>query len=135
MFEDYGDAILGGLAIGAAAVLLLFTVGYPVGISGFLSKAMTGSVLKAGWRLSFLAGMLLVAFVLGAQGGSGFVKSFGVEVWQLALGAFFVGAGARLAGGCTSGHSLCGMGRLDTDSIVATVVFIVSGAATVALFG
>ena len=57
-------AILGGALIGGAASLALLKVGYPVGISGFLSKAI-GTPGSAGWRLSFLGGMLIVALVVG----------------------------------------------------------------------
>jgi uncharacterized membrane protein YedE/YeeE len=40
-----------------------------------------------------------------------------------------VGFGARLGGGCTSGHGVCGIARLSKRSIVATVVFM--GAAVI----
>ncbi len=134
MFDDYGSALLGGALIGGAASLLLFKVGYPVGISGYLSQAM-GSPRKASWRWSFLAGMLAVGLWGGASGEGYLVESLGVGSGKLIIGAALVGAGARIAGGCTSGHSLCGMGRLDRDSIVATLVFIIAGAGTVFAFG
>ena len=134
MFDTYGMAILGGALIGGSASLLLFKVGYPVGISGYLSKAMSVPS-KADWRWGFLAGMLAVGLIGGLASKGWLVDSLGVESWKLILGAIFVGAGARIAGGCTSGHSLCGMARLDRDSIVATLVFIAAGAGAVAIFG
>ena len=42
-----------------------------------------------------------------------------------------VGVGTQLGSGCTSGHGICGIGRLSKRSIFATVVFIVSGAVAV----
>jgi len=64
----------------------------------------------------------------------------GLRAWpsphQLALLVFsglLVGLGARLAGGCTSGHGVCGVGRLSPRSIVATSLFVATGALTVAL--
>ena len=39
--------------------------------------------------------------------------------------------GTRLAGGCTSGHGVCGISRLSQRSIVATVSFLAAGVATV----
>jgi hypothetical protein len=42
-----------------------------------------------------------------------------------------VGLGTRLGGGCTSGHGICGIGRLSTRSISATVIFMVVAAITV----
>ena len=134
MLDTYGMAILGGVLIGGSASLLLFKIGYPVGISGYLSKAMSDP-RKADWRWGFLVGMLLVGLVGGFAIEGSLVDSLGVEQWKLILGAICVGAGARIAGGCTSGHSLCGMGRLDRDSIVATLVFIAAGAGTVLIFG
>ena len=127
-------AILGGALIGGAASLALFKVGYPVGISGFWSKAI-GTPGSAGWRLSFLGGMLIVALVVGVVQEGALVTALDGDLWKVIVGAACVGLGARLAGGCTSGHSLCGMARMDRDSIVATLVFIGAGALTVIVFG
>ena len=49
------------------------------------------------------------------------------------VAGLLVGFGTRLAGGCTSGHGICGMARLSARSIVATVIFMVVAIATVAL--
>ena len=127
-------AILGGALIGGAASLALLKMGYPVGISGFLSKAI-GTPGSAGWRLSFLGGMLIVALVVGVVQEGALVTALDGDLWKVIVGAACVGLGARLAGGCTSGHSLCGMARMDRDSIVATLVFIGAGALTVIVFG
>ncbi|EQM50449.1 sulfur transport family protein, partial [Vibrio parahaemolyticus VPCR-2010] len=37
----------------------------------------------------------------------------------------------RLGNGCTSGHGICGMGRLSKRSIVATCVFMAVAGLTV----
>ena len=42
--------------------------------------------------------------------------------------ADLVGFGARVGSGCTSGHGVCGIGRLSLRSIVATTTFILTGA-------
>jgi uncharacterized protein len=47
------------------------------------------------------------------------------------VAGLLVGFGTRMAGGCTSGHGVCGIARLSTRSIVATIVFMTSGIATV----
>jgi uncharacterized protein len=44
-----------------------------------------------------------------------------------------VGFGARLGGGCTSGHGVCGIARLSKRSIAATMVFMGTAVVTVAL--
>lgn len=45
------------------------------------------------------------------------------------LGGFLVGFGGRMAGGCTSGHGLSGIGRLQVGSVAATAAFFAGGAA------
>jgi uncharacterized membrane protein YedE/YeeE len=44
-----------------------------------------------------------------------------------------VGFGTRLGGGCTSGHGICGIGRLSMRSIAATIVFMTTAVITVAI--
>ncbi|GBD27791.1 hypothetical protein HRbin30_03147 [bacterium HR30] len=47
----------------------------------------------------------------------------------LALGGVLVGFGTRMAGGCTSGHGLSGVSRLEPGSLVATAAFFGAGIA------
>jgi uncharacterized protein len=42
-------------------------------------------------------------------------------------GGFFVGFGARYAGGCTSGHAISGLADLQLPSLVAVIGFFVGG--------
>ena len=51
----------------------------------------------------------------------------------LIIAGFLVGFGARLGNGCTSGHGICGMGRLSVRSIIATSTFMLTGFITVYL--
>jgi uncharacterized protein len=51
----------------------------------------------------------------------------------LAAAGLLVGFGTILGSGCTSGHGVCGMGRRSARSLVATLVFMGFGVATVAL--
>lgn len=133
--HDYVNGLIGGTLLGLAALFLRLTVGSPLGISGFLSKALSFKPKVADWRLSFIAGMGLVAALLPLTYPVAVAETLGGELWFICLAGALVGAGARVAGGCTSGHSLCGMGSLETDSIVATLIFIASGVATVFLLG
>lgn len=48
-------------------------------------------------------------------------------------GGLLVGIGVRLGSGCTSGHGVCGIGRLSPRSLVATLTFMATGIATVYL--
>ena len=50
---------------------------------------------------------------------------------SVVLGGLLVGFGVRMAGGCTSGHGVCGMARLSPRSITATVVFMAMAAIVV----
>ena len=47
-----------------------------------------------------------------------------IEWWRLLLGGVLVGIGARMGGGCTSGHGICGIASLEKVSVVATVIFL-----------
>lgn len=47
------------------------------------------------------------------------------------IGGFFVGFGARYAGGCTSGHTIMGLSTLQWPSFVATCCFMIGGLAMV----
>ena len=52
---------------------------------------------------------------------------------MVAFAGLLVGIGTRIGGGCTSGHGVCGIGRLSVRSIVATVTFVLAGMVLVAL--
>jgi uncharacterized protein len=39
-------------------------------------------------------------------------------------GGLLVGFGTRMAGGCTSGHGVCGIARISPRSIAATLIFM-----------
>ena len=54
--------------------------------------------------------------------------------WLVIIAAgLLVGFGARLGGGCTSGHGVCGIARLSKRSIVATMIFMGAAVIVVAL--
>jgi uncharacterized membrane protein YedE/YeeE len=46
---------------------------------------------------------------------------------MLVVGGFFVGFGARYAGGCTSGHAIMGISDLQVPSMIATASFMAGG--------
>ncbi len=126
-------ALFGGILIGAAALLLLLVGGKIAGISGIV--AGIGGQPDKGWRIAFVAGLVLVPFVLF---GSDWVTAPSLERFsapRLILAGLLVGIGARLGNGCTSGHGICGMGRLSKRSLVATLVFMAAGISTVTILG
>ena len=54
---------------------------------------------------------------------------------QVLAAGLLVGLGTRIGSGCTSGHGVCGIGRLSIRSLVATLVFVGSGMLTVFFSG
>lgn len=58
--------------------------------------------------------------------GPNMVSNFG-SIFILLLGGFFVGFGARYAGGCTSGHAISGLSNLQFPSLIAVVGFFIGG--------
>jgi uncharacterized membrane protein YedE/YeeE len=126
------SALLGGGLIGIAASLLWLVSGRVAGISGILGGVLIPARGDVAWRLWFLGGLLLagaVAAVLAPDALGSSPRSLPL----LVLAGLLVGAGTRLGNGCTSGHGVCGVSRLASRSIVATVTFIATGIAAVVL--
>ena len=126
-------ALLGGLLIGGGALLLLIVGGRIAGISGIV--AGIGAQPDKGWRIAFVAGLLLVPLLLFSTRLAEAPSLESFSAVRLALAGLLVGLGTRLGNGCTSGHGICGMGRFSLRSVVATLVFIAAGIATVTLLG
>jgi uncharacterized membrane protein YedE/YeeE len=80
-----------------------------------------------GWRLAFLAGLALGGLVLTAQLPTDLHASRPIII----VAGLLVGLGARLGGGCTSGHGVCGLGRRSPRSLVAVLTFMATAFLTV----
>jgi uncharacterized protein len=127
---NWFNGLLGGILIGLSATLLLAANGRIAGISGILNGAI--SFVKAEvWRWYFLVGMLLggalYEFVLAAQP----TPRSSFAPWAMVIGGFLVGFGTNMGNGCTSGHGVCGLGRLSVRSFVAVCTFLIVGIVTV----
>ncbi len=125
--------LAGGALIGLAAAIMLLGLGRIAGVSGIVGRAvgLTDGSLDRASAWSFVVGLPLGALIVGWTIG-GNVPSFAGPV-PLVIAGLLVGFGTRLGSGCTSGHGVCGVSRLSQRSIVATVVFMASGIATVAV--
>ena len=125
-------ALLGGLLIGLAAVLLLALNGRIAGVSGIaaglLARPHTTHRL---WRVLFLAGLVLGAWLYAALGGPVPAARPSPGGGWLVVAGLLAGFGTAMAGGCTSGHGVCGLARLSLRSLVAVAVFLGCGFATV----
>lgn len=123
-------ALVGGILIGAASVWLLAANGRMAGISGILHGLVARVPGDAQWRAWFIAGLLAAGFLWHALGLAPAPRQgFGLG-WAIAAG-LLVGYGTRLGSGCTSGHGVCGLGRLSVRSLVAVVTFMLTGGVAV----
>jgi uncharacterized membrane protein YedE/YeeE len=130
------SALLGGILIGLAASVFLLTHGKVAGISGIFGGLLARRTGDRAVRAAFVAGLVLAGLAAhllfpGSVAPPPPSRSLAV----LGLAGLLVGFGTRVGNGCTSGHGVCGLSRLAARSLVATLVFMVTGALAVALFG
>ena len=125
--------LAGGILIGLAAALMLLGAGRIAGVSGILARStgIGGGDMARTSAWAFLVGLPLGALAIAAT--TDWQPAIFPDWPILAAAGLVVGFGTRMGGGCTSGHGVCGVSRFSQRSIVATVTFIATGIATVAL--
>ncbi|HEY9596256.1 MAG TPA: YeeE/YedE family protein, partial [Cyanophyceae cyanobacterium] len=123
-------ALVGGVLIGMSATLLLAFNGRIAGISGMVNGAITFSK-KEVWRWMFLLGMLLGGILYEYGLASQPTPTSRFAPWAMIVGGLLVGFGTRMGSGCTSGHGVCGLGRLSVRSLVAVLTFLITAILTV----
>ncbi len=129
----------GGLLIGLGVALLYLVTGRLGGASTFFSASWSwvfktpffrqpALLNSRRWRLLYALGLVL---------GGGLYLALGLPqaashmpAWKLALGGVLIGFGARLGGGCTSGHGICGMASLSRGSFAIVGTFMATAIAT-----
>ena len=127
--------LLGGLTIGAGVAMLYLFNGWVGGMSTVFSSSWSylfqrpffqqaRFLTSRHWRLVYAAGVALGALVWRFALAGGEAQHTSVPIWQLLLGGFLVGYGARLGNGCTSGHGICGLGALQLPSLGAVLTFM-----------
>lgn len=113
--------------IGGAAALYLLVNGRIMGASGILGGLVDRTGLAtASERIAFIIGLVLVPAALAqlyAEVDTHLTGNWAVIV----VAGLLVGAGTRIANGCTSGHGVCGISRLSLRGIVATVFYLLAG--------
>ena len=127
------SAAIGGALIGLAAALLMLSTGRIAGISGIFGGCFNVSTSDKGWRIAFIAGLILAPLSGGLVGFAVPVPDMPASWIVVAVAGLLVGFGTRLGGGCTSGHGICGIARLSPRSIAATGIFMGVAIAVVAL--
>ncbi len=125
-------SLAGGALIGASAVLLLAVSGRIAGISGIIGRALLPTPgsrpLEA---LAFLTGLAGAPIIWLYFAGLPIQQTVSDNLPLLAVAGLLVGFGAALGNGCTSGHGVCGLSRLSSRSIAATLTFMAVAALTV----
>ncbi len=125
--------LIGGLLIGVGVALLFITTGRQGGASTFLSTVWSWFLQtpffqqaklreSRGWRGVYALGMLsggLLYAMLGLP-----MEATHLPVWKFIVGGLMIGFGARLGGGCTSGHGICGMASISGGSILMVCTFL-----------
>lgn len=142
---------IAGAGIAAVAVSLQAVGNRALGVSTGLEELCSlGSrapyfrraELREHWRLVMFAG-LVCGGALSALTSGGWKPSWDVAMldahvhlpaagklaWFFA-GGLLTGVGTRLAGGCTSGHGIYGMARLQPGSFASVLAFMASGVLT-----
>ena len=139
-----------GPCLGLLVVGLLWVANRPLGATGgwidLLAWIRTPSS-GARWTVFFLCGIIFGGFLsalaqgdLGIKTGFGsfdqrFGTSFPSRALILALAGVVMGYGVRRAGGCTSGHGICGTSLGSRASWVSTAVFMMSAVAFANILG
>lgn len=128
----YTTPLIGGLLIGAVAVALMYLLGRIAGIAGILWGAVSAQPDNA-WRWLFIVGLLIGPVLYHLLAKVPYPAPSALPWWQAVAGGLLVGFGVKLGSGCTSGHGVCGIGRLSPRSLAATITFMATGVITVYL--
>lgn len=124
------SALAGGAIIGFAAAMFVLVNGRVAGISGIVGGLLRPTLPDAGWRVAFIAGLVVapIVYIVFAR-----LPPIAIDAGYptLVVAGVLVGVGTRYGAGCTSGHGVCGLSRASPRSLVATLVFMAAGFATV----
>ena len=123
-------ALAGGMMIGVAATLLLWLNGRIAGVSGLLNGVLMPKRGDVAWRVLFLFGLIAGGGVYLALIPGAYLPRTGFPVPALLVAGLLVGFGTRMGNGCTSGHGVCGLGRLSMRSLAAVLTFMATAIAT-----
>lgn len=130
------NAIWGGLIIGASAAAFLLLEGRVLGVSGITGRISEFTKGDTVWRVVFVVGAVLGGFIASNIWPENFSNLISESNYlRLAAAGVLVGFGTKMGNGCTSGHGVCGIGRLSPRGIVATLTFMAFGVLTVFILG
>jgi uncharacterized membrane protein YedE/YeeE len=131
VLHPYLIATIGGVLIGIASWLLWWGLGRIAGVSSITADTLAAPRNPDNWRWAFLAGLIVGGSLLGQSLD---IPTLPTRPLPLLIAAgLLVGVGTVWGSGCTSGHGVCGLGRLSLRSLVAVLTFMAAGMATVTL--
>ncbi|GAB7358610.1 hypothetical protein MBLNU230_g3841t1 [Neophaeotheca triangularis] len=134
--------IIGGLLIGSAQALSLVLTSSPLGVSSVyehlsrhIVQVLAGKLGKSALPskpIIFSLGVIAGSFALLQQkpGTSLAVSDAGIPAWQAFVGGTVLAFGARLGGGCTSGHGLSGLSAMSFSSLITVACMFGAGILT-----
>ena len=138
------QGLVGGTLIGLSAAILLLFSGEIMGSSGIVNSLLLNHPLSKNvnnpaqhWKMVFVLTFLVVSQLIQYfyAPGEGQPTSIASVIQTAAnsrpalayiIGGLWVGFGTKLGNGCTSGHGICGLGRMSPRSFTAVMTFMVT---------
>ena len=134
--------MVGGLLIGSAQASSLLLTSSPLGVSSayehlsrHILQALAGKLGEPSLPskpIIFSLGVIAGSFALLQQkpGSSLAMADATIPAWQAFIGGTVLAFGARLGGGCTSGHGLSGLSAMSYSSLVTVACMFCAGILT-----
>ena len=107
LFNDIqlGHGIAGGVILGFSSTVYLYMTGRISGMSGILESLTTSSLFKRDHNLTYTAGLLTSGLLMQSLSSSRpLTDASDLKIATIIFAGVLTGFGARLGGGCTSGH-------------------------------
>lgn len=139
IFQHHAPWYVAGPLLGIAVLGMLWTSNQLLGaFGGYVDTVawLHHPNRRPSWRMFFFVGMIAGGFLsLVASGGSSAGFAYGtfdlftrgslpVKAGMLLVAGLVMGYGARTAGGCTSGHGICGTSMGSPASWISTATFM-----------
>ena len=123
-------AAIGGALLGLSSSVLLHQTGRWAGASSIYRGAT--QMALGSWQQTWIAGVMSAVALARLTQAPWLAQYLGANavdspLAEVIFASLLIGAGTRLANGCTSGHGIMGVPRLALRSIVATGTFMFTG--------